>query len=421
MSPTAPQARKTRPDTAFVGLAPFLRLSIAGIDFQGIGQQLLSQAQSEPDNANLWMNLATVLLCLEQREAGLAVQSCALELQRTYHLAATLQPARCRLLMLLMPGDLSANTPLDCLLENSDVDLDFHYISTGDPLASPIPEHDVLLVGLSACDESRAALASLEILLADWPKPVLNAPQHLPCTMRDTASQRLQNVPGLLIPPTLRADRQTLLAIAAGASRLPQEFKGCDFPVILRPLNSHGGHGLEKINSPAALDAYLAGCAESHFFLSPFIDYSGADGLFRKCRIALIDGQPFACHMAISAHWMVHYLNADMYADAQKREEEAFFMAHFADFAQRHRGALAAIAQRTRLDYVCIDCAETRDGQLLIFEIDHAMVVHAMDQERLFPHKQIQMQKVKTAFRDLLLQRMADAAPVGNPRKLEKQ
>ena len=37
-----------------------------------------------------------------------------------------------------------------------------------------------------------------------------------------------------------------------------------------------------------------------------------------------------------------------------------------------------------------------------MFEIDHAMVVHAMDSEQLFPHKQTHMLKVKTAFRELL-------------------
>ena len=65
--------------------------------------------------------------------------------------------------------------------------------------------------------------------------------------------------------------------------------------------------------------------------------------------------------------------------------------------------ALEAIYQRTLLDYLCIDCAETRDGQLLVFEIDHAMVVHAMDPEDLFPYKRQHMQKVKYAFRDFLL------------------
>jgi hypothetical protein len=91
-----------------------------------------------------------------------------------------------------------------------------------------------------------------------------------------------------------------------------------------------------------------------------------------------------------------------MYEDAGKREEENAFMEHFGDFALRHRAALDAIYQRTHLDYVCIDCAETQDGRLLIFEVDHTMVVHAMDPEALFPYKQVHMEKVKIAFRNFL-------------------
>ena len=148
--------------------------------------------------------------------------------------------------------------------------------------------------------------------------------------------------------------------------------------------------------------AYLAAEPDPHFYLSNFIDYSGPDGQFRKLRVALIDGRPFACHMGVSSHWMIHYVNAGMYEDAAKRAEELAFMEGFAAFAARHAGALAAIHQRSQLDYVCIDCAETRDGELLIFEIDHAMVVHAMDPEDLFPYKQVHMQKVKQAFEDYL-------------------
>ena len=153
---------------------------------------------------------------------------------------------------------------------------------------------------------------------------------------------------------------------------------------------------------PGELAAYLSKVQDEEFFISPFIDYSGKDGLFRKFRVVLVDGKPYASHMGISSNWMIHYVNAGMYEDAAKRVEEAAFMQHFDEFALRHRAALDAIYQRTKLDYLCIDCAETRDGHLLIFEIDHTMVVHAMDLESLFPYKQVHMLKVKTAFRDFL-------------------
>ena len=395
-------------DMPFVGLAPFLRLSIAGDDLLPYGQQLLALAQQRPDDANLWMNLAQAMLCLGQREMGLAVQAQALAMRRIYDLPAAQQPARLRLLMLMVAGDLSANTPLDCLLEDSDIDLIFYYVTPGDPLALPIPEHDALLVGVSEDDDNRALLTSLESLLREWPKPVINAPQHIPSVGREAASALLGDAPGVLIPPTLRASRDQLLAIATGEATLPDLFADCALPLIVRPVGSHGGHGLDRIDDAAAIADYLARVDAADFFLSRFIDYRSADGYYRKMRVALIDGVPFACHMGVSKHWMIHYLNAGMYEEAWKRQDEASFMAGFDDFARRHHTALDAIYRRSGLDYVCIDCAQTADGELLVFEIDHAMVVHAMDTEAMFPYKQHHMQKVKNAFRDYLLRLTAN-------------
>jgi glutathione synthase/RimK-type ligase-like ATP-grasp enzyme len=388
--------------TPFLGLAPFLRASIAGIDLRPLGQEMLSRAGQNTADAELWLNLSIIVQCFGQRELGLSIQSLALQQKRIYHLAAANQPAKLRLLMLSVPGDISENTPIDCLLENSDVDLIFYYVSPHDPMALPIPEHDAVFVAICESDENRATLAALEQPLAHWPKPVINKPQYIPPTGREAASRLLRDAPGLLIPPTLHVSRPILLKIAAGNTTLSGQFAGCDFPIIVRPVGSHAGRDLDRIERPQELATYLDKVEGEDFFLSRFIDYSGEDGLFRKYRVVLIDGKPYACHMGVSSHWMIHYVNAGMYEDAKKREEEAAFMQHFDDFALRHHAALDAIQQRTNLDYLCIDCAETKDGQLFIFEIDHTMVVHAMDPEQLFPYKQVHMLKVKNAFRDFL-------------------
>jgi glutathione synthase/RimK-type ligase-like ATP-grasp enzyme len=400
MATTLPQDNNT--ETPFLGLAPFLRASVGGADLRPLGQKMLEQAGQNATDAVLWMNLSVVVQCFGQRDVGLSIQALALQQQRIYRLAAATQPSRVRLLLLSVPGDISANTPLDCLLENSDVDLIYYYVTPGNPLALPIPEHDALFVAICEADENRETLTTLEHALVHWPKPVINKPQFIPPTGREAASKLLQNIPGLLIPPTMHAARSGLQDIATGKTILYGQFADCDYPVIVRPVGSHAGRDLAKIESADELAAYLAKVADEEFFVSPFIDYSGRDGLFRKYRVALIDEKPYACHMGVSSNWMIHYVNAGMYEDARKREDEKSFMEHFDDFARRHRAALDAICQRTRLDYVCIDCAETQDDQLLIFEVDHTMVVHAMDPENLFPYKQVHMEKVKTAFLDFL-------------------
>ena len=114
---------------------------------------------------------------------------------------------------------------------------------------------------------------------------------------------------------------------------------------------------------------------------------------------------------------MVHYLNAGMTESADKRAEEAYAMATFdTGFARRHAAAFDALHERLGFDYYSIDCAETRDGRLLVFEADTAAIIHMMYPPDLFPYKQPQMRKVFAAF-EAMLRRFADGgAAGGSPR-----
>ena len=164
-------------------------------------------------------------------------------------------------------------------------------------------------------------------------------------------------------------------------------------------MGSHAGRGLDKLETEADIERYLADRPEAEFFISRYIDYRSGDGLFRKYRVVFIDGRPFACHMAISDQWKIWYLNTDMAQNAAKRAEEEAFMVQFDDgFAARHRAALAEIAQRVGLEYFAIDCAETASGELLVFEGDNSAIVHNMDPPDIFPYKAPQMRKLFDAF-----------------------
>ena len=386
-----------------LGLAALLRMNFSGADLTPLGQELLARAEADAADACALMDAATILQFKGNHDLALAMQRQALQLRQHFCLPAQLPPAQLRVLALMAPGDLMANVPLECLVEGSAVDLHLYYIVPGEPPTDPIPEHDVLFVALSETEENGPLLDHLHLALADWPQPVLNRPDRIRRVARDAASRILNGIPGIAMPPTQRAARGVLAQIAAGSSPLDALLPGCEFPLIVRPLDSHAGHDLQKIDDVTALQDYLDTVAQQDFFVSPFIDYRSADGLFRKYRVALIDGRPFACHMGISSHWMIHYLNAGMADSAEKRAEEAAFMASFdGDFARRHETALRAIHERIGLEYVCIDCAETADGRLLIFEVDHAMVVHALDPVDIYPYKLPQMHKVFRAFCDML-------------------
>jgi hypothetical protein len=49
-----------------------------------------------------------------------------------------------------------------------------------------------------------------------------------------------------------------------------------------------------------------------------------------------------------------------------------------------------------------IDCGETPAGDLLVFEVDGAMLVHAMDHPDLFAYKQQPMRRLFGAVQDMI-------------------
>lgn len=384
-------AVKTGPQSpSNIGLASLARMAFAGVDLNPLGRELIARANAHPDDAGTLMDLSMLLQLAGDRANGIAVQSQALRLQRVYRQPPA-QPATngLRLLAFVVPGDFMANTPLEFLLEGSDVTLDKVYVGAG-PIHE-IPDHDIAIVAIGESDRNRATLQQLEQLLKGWPRPVLNRPERIARLSRDNAASLLQSLPGVVMPSSQRFDREALGRMAISS------------PIIARPVDSHAGKGLVKLDDAPAVRAYLQEQNEREFFVSPFVDYRGADGLFRKYRIVLTAGRPWICHLAISEHWMVHYLNAGMYDSAAKRDEEARAMARFDDeFARRHAAALGAVCDRVGLDYFGLDCAETPDGRLLIFEADIAMIVHDMDSPEMFPYKQQQMRKVFVGFREML-------------------
>lgn len=396
-----------------IGLAPLMRQAFSGIDLKPFGARLVERAKLHPTDANTLMDLSTVLQLTGNRELGLATQAEALKMQQHYRLATAVAPATIRLLAIVAGGDLMANTPVEFLVEGGDVALDLLYVDTGLPLPAVLPEHDMIFIAIGESDHNRPLLKQIEERAKAWTCPVLNAPGRIAQLTRNGACALLHDAPGIAMPLAVRLARTLLEQVAAGQMALSSVLPGGEFPIIARPVGSHAGHDLDKIDDATQLSTYLAAVSAlgvPEFYVSRFVDYRSVDGLFRKYRILLVDGRPYVCHMAISEHWMIHYLNAGMTESAAKRAEEARFMATFdMGFALRHARAFQSAAEILQLDYVGLDCAESREGELLIFEADSDMIVHNMDPVDMFPYKVPAMRKIFDAFHAMLAGRMARA------------
>ncbi|MGP8120014.1 MAG: ATP-grasp domain-containing protein [Xanthobacteraceae bacterium] len=382
-----------------IGFAKLTKMAFDGISLVPLRDDLMDQVADGTAGAGVGLDLSLIAQLLGDKRAGLLMQAEILAFHRIFRTPCAAAQPRLRGLALAAAIDMGGNTPIEFLLEGSDVELTTLYVVPGAGFPEPLPPHDVAIVVASDSAECRDALRDIDRVAAQWPRPLLNPPRLIGNLDRDKLHRLLRGVDGIDIPATVGVSRARLAAAAHPTEILPDVAPGGGGPVIIRPRGSHAGVGLAKIDDGAALHRYLAQRPEQDFFVSRFVDYSGADGLFRKYRLAVVDGRPYACHMAIADRWDIWYLNAGMaFSDAKRREEAAFMRNFDTEFAARHRHALQGMSARIGLDYFTVDCAENRDGELLVFEADNTAVVHNMDSPELFPYKPPQMRLIFDAF-----------------------
>jgi hypothetical protein len=391
-----------------IGMARLAKMAFEGKDLRPIWAELIAKLLDGRAEAGEGLDLSLIAQLLGDKEAGLAIQREVLVSHPLFRSPCVSRNPRLRVLALAAATDMGSNTPIEFLLEESGIELMMLYVIGERELPVPLPDHDVAIVIASDSEDCREALRTIDAAVSRWPRPLLNPPKRVCNLDRDKLHRLLGGVAGLRIPATIAVMRAQLSQAATSDAALAGIAAELAFPVIVRPRGSHAGVGLAKIDDGAAMARYLEGREESEFFVSRFVDYAGEDGLFRKYRIVFVDGRPYACHMAIADRWDIWYLNAQMSHSAAKRLEEETFMRTFdLGFGRRHQAALAGMAERIGLDYFTVDCAETRDGALLIFEADNTAVVHNMDPPDIFPYKPPQMRRIFDAFAAMLERRVA--------------
>jgi hypothetical protein len=394
------------PSAERIGFARLTTMAFEGADLRPLRDELISKLAAGTAGAGEGLDLSLIAQLLGDKQTGIAIQAEVLAFHQLYRSPCSSEKPKLRVLALAAAIDMGGNTPIEFLLETSGVELQTLYVVTGVELPAPLPEHDVAIVIASDSEECVEALRKIDLVASRWPRPLLNPPRLVRNLDRDKLHRLLRGIERLDIPATVCVTRAQLAEMARSNTGVSDVATGSKFPIIVRPRGTHAGVGLARVSDGAMVERYLADRPEQEFFIARFVDYASADGLFRKYRIVFVDGRPYACHMAIADRWDIWYLNAGMAHSADKRLEEASFMRDFdGDFASRHQAALAKIVERVGLDYFTIDCAENKNGELLIFEADNTAVVHNMDSPELFPYKPPQMRKIFDAFAEMLYRR----------------
>jgi hypothetical protein len=351
----------------------------------------------EPDHREAHLRLYEVEQMLQTPVAAIAHLRAALRRSPLVVSSTSAAAADLRVLALTRVGPWEANVPLELVVDEGRVALTRLYLSGDEPvdaLRAHVPPYDVLFNTIAESDAAQPALALAGRLADALGGACINPPGVVAGLGRDRVSAAFAASTLVVAPPVLRIERDAI------------DERTVDAPIVIRPVGSQAGIGLERVDDVAALARYLLAQPAGAYYVMPFVDYRMPDGFFRKYRIVFVDGAPYACHLAISPRWMIHYYNAPMSEHAWMRDEEAAFVGDLdAVFAGPLAAALREIADAIPLDYFGIDCSIARDGRLLLFEADAAMLVHGSDPPDLYPYKRAGFERIQAALTALLERR----------------
>jgi tetratricopeptide (TPR) repeat protein len=324
----------------------------------------------------------------------------AAQIQPLIRRPAVKSPADFRVLALYAP--FAGNTPTEYLFKDAAYDTDTFALLASSTYDVELMKQGVQVVVnlISDADQAEAVLPLAADLVGRLGKPVVNDPGKIQRTTRDAVADLLVGIPGCRIPKVLRQKAGTDLSLAAVRSALGFA------PIILgRPVGTHGGDDFEKIEGADQLTAFLAQRPATDRYLIEYVDYGSADGHFRKYRFVFVGAEILPYHLAIGNGWKVHHVSTDMVNQAwMQQEEEAFLADPAATFNAGHYQGLREIQQRVGLEYFGIDCGLDPSGNLVVFEVNASMLVHAHNED--FPYKAPFVHRIKLAF-DAMLRKTA--------------
>jgi tetratricopeptide (TPR) repeat protein len=320
----------------------------------------------------------------------------ALERKLLINVPAVTAPPEFRVLFVFAPG--RGNTPFAYLVdaapfESNVLNLlqDFKYDDT-----ALRDSGDVVVNLIADVDQGGPMLALAEEFVERIGKPIVNHPRLITGTGRESIARLIADTPGCIVPQTRLYTADALRALFADTAAFPWSF-----PLLVRRAGTHGGNDFELAQHIWQLRAFVEKQGDCDYYLTPFVDYQSADGLYRKYRFFYVDGEILPYHLAIGSHWKVHHATTAM-AETQwmQAEEQAFLENPMNVFGAAQYAALRAIGETIGLDYFGIDCALDAQGAVVVFEVNACMLAHGDNDA--FPYKTPSVERIKRAFHAML-------------------
>ena len=262
MKSAAAPIQTSEDPTLILGKAPIVRALYEGKDISPIWDKLFARASANPADAAAFLDASILLHVVGEKDKAAISQKGALEISRKYRIRNG-RGTGLNVLVFVTAGDFMANTPIEFLLEDSDANILLYYVDADTKDLKDVPEHDVAFVAVGESADNRPVLENLDRLLHGWGGPIMNnAPRLIMELSRDGVAEAFKDEPSILAPATARVSRSVIEQLASDEIEIEAVLGVNSFPVIVRPVGTHAGEGMEKISTPSELSAFLTARAE---------------------------------------------------------------------------------------------------------------------------------------------------------------
>ncbi len=278
-------------------------------------------------------------------------------------------------------------------------------------LEAALPPVDLALNTIADADKGRPGLEAAARFLAARPDlPVINHPEKVLLTSRDSNHRRLSGIEGAILPLTVRVSHgRRPRRLAADLEKM-----GFTYPYILRLAGTQTGISVVPVGSrEQARRIFRMSAPDLVFHVIAFHDCRDEKGRFRKMRCFFIDGRFFPVACLGSDHWEIHsgdryrIMDTDPELQAQERrwldDPEGFL-------GTENMARLHAVRDIVGLDFFGIDFSLSK-GELIIFEVNPAMR-HNFDHADAFPYTRPHLERVSAAFHAMVIERCAGVRPL---------
>lgn len=257
------------------------------------------------------------------------------------------------------------------------------------------------------CSKSlKRAIEITEGIAKQFPKTyIYNDPKKVLKTTRDYIYNHFHHLENIVIPKAIRA----LPSSAEEVFAIAQNNK-INFPFLMRPCGSHQSEGLQLIKSENDLNKLHKYAFDGgEYYITEFVDNKHSDGLYKKARLVIIEGELFARHYISYPNWLVegkaHFDYMPQNQDTKVIEKN--FLENFKEIlGAKVIGDLFKIYKEIGLNFLAFDVDIMPNGKLLVFEINLAQNIFLDVDMKNFGYMKDSADKIRAALKKSVLDKV---------------